>query len=525
MSNSANNGILTDGNTLTQAAGHTIQGAGRLLDDTGGMVNQGTIIADEATAITIDPNALGFTNQGTMQSTGAGGFVFDGGTFTNQGTMQATGAGGFVFNSGTFTNTGQTIDVQAGSKLDINAGVTIDGGTLQSTGTGVINVLSSFTNTASLNNVTTEGTVVQGDNREIDITGVLTNNATWQMNSAGSGTVAFLSFQGNTTLGGTGEVVMNNLNNDRILANSNTLTQAAGHTIRGTGGLLSFAGGMVNQGTIIADEATAITIYPNALGFTNQGTMQATGAGGFKIQATGSSAFETSGTVSVGNGSQISIIGAYTQTGGTTTLDGGDLIGLSGNITPFDFQGGSLTGNGNITGSTIFGAGATIAAGFSPGILNFNNASTFNGLINLELAGLLVDGAAPNAFAVNLGTDPSTTQFDQLNVFDTATLVDGLTFDVDVLPEFTTIQLGDFFDVFTADLFSLSSLANMNFVFQDGWDFSRQIVSFDGRQALRLTATSVVVPEPSTVVLLLTGLVGLIGLGRRKACNRTRKAA
>ncbi len=119
MGNQDDNRILTNNTTLTQDVNHTIQGAGQLLADTGGMVNLGTIIADQATAITIDPNALGFTNQGTMQ---------------------ATGGGGFVFNVGTFTNTGETIEVLTGSKLDLNGGVTVVGGTLSTTGTGVINV-------------------------------------------------------------------------------------------------------------------------------------------------------------------------------------------------------------------------------------------------------------------------------------------------------------------------------------------------------------------------------------------------
>ena len=141
MGNQDNNRIFTNNMTLTLAATHTIQGAGQLLVNTGGMVNLGTIIADQATALTIDPNALGFTNQGTMQ---------------------ATSAGGIVFNAGTFTNTGETIQVLTGSKLDLNGGVTVVGGTLSTTGTGVINVKGSSTD-LELNNVTITSTVNQAN--------------------------------------------------------------------------------------------------------------------------------------------------------------------------------------------------------------------------------------------------------------------------------------------------------------------------------------------------------------------------
>jgi hypothetical protein len=68
---------------------------------------------------------------------------------------------------------------------------------------------------------------------------------------------------------------------------------------------------MVNQGTILADLATALTIDPNALGFTNSGSVQATGSGGLVI---GDGPFVTSGSVAIGSGSSVTRYGDFTQT-------------------------------------------------------------------------------------------------------------------------------------------------------------------------------------------------------------------
>ncbi len=312
MGNQDDNRILTNNTTLTQDVNHTIQGAGQLLADTGGMVNLGTIIADQATAITIDPNALGFTNQGTMQ---------------------ATGGGGFVFNVGTFTNTGETIEVLTGSKLDLNGGVTVVGGTLSTTGTGVINVKGSGTN-LELNNVTIASTVNQANQFDAEINGGLTNNGTWNMNSTNGSTD--LTFAGDIALGGSGEVVMSNNANNRILTNNMTLTQAATHTIRGAGQLLANTGGMVNQGAIIADQATAITIDPNGLGFTNQGTMQATGAGGFVF--TVGTFTNTGETIEVLTGSRLDLNGGVKVVGGTLSTTGTGVINVKGSGTNLELN-------------------------------------------------------------------------------------------------------------------------------------------------------------------------------------------
>ena len=465
MSNNSKNRFLTNNMTLTQAATHTIRGGGQLLVNTGGMVNQGTIIADQATAITIDPNGLGFTNQGTMQ---------------------ATGAGGFVFNGGTFTNTDQTIEVLTGSKLDLTGGVTIVGGTLSTTGTGVINVKGSSTD-LELNDVTIASTVNQGDGFDAEINVGLTNNGTWNMNSTGGNTD--LTFAGGITLGGNGEVVMSDQSKNRFLTNNTTLTQAANHTIKGAGQLLVNIGGMVNQGTIIADQATAITIDPNGLGFTNQGTMQATGTGGINIIQTGST-FTTSGTVSVGNGSQVNVTGTYTQTGGTTTLDG--TLDPTGTV---QLQAGTLNGSGTVASDVS--SDATISPGSSAGKL------TIDGNLTLTDSSILF---------FEIGGNIQSQEYDFLDVAGTVALDGTLNFDFFdgaefILSDSDTLTVlsgstitGTLFDIDSGDrIDSINRKGSFLINFGVGSPFDDNSIVF---------SNFVIIPEPANFAFLLCFFAG-----------------
>ena len=198
----------------------------------------------------------------------------------------------------------------------------------------------------------------------------------------------------------------------------------------------------------------------------------------------------------------------YTQTAGTTHLADGTLQAGSINI-----QSGLLSGNGTLSGpATING---TVSAGDSAGILVFVGSASFGGAIEVELQGVLVDGLSPVVSAVNVGSDPLATQFDQYNIFGHADLLSGLTIDVSLLGSFMPTT-GNFFDVITADDLT-ADLGLLNFLFpsfSDGSTFIPTLVSFDGRDALRLTLVSGV-PEPSTLALFLLAAFALV-YGRRR---------
>src|SRR5262249_33775775 len=70
MSNNVTNRILTDNTICTNGAQHTIHGSGQILVNSGGMTNNGTIIADASAGLTIDPNGQGFINAGLLRAAG-----------------------------------------------------------------------------------------------------------------------------------------------------------------------------------------------------------------------------------------------------------------------------------------------------------------------------------------------------------------------------------------------------------------------------------------------------------------------
>ena len=491
-------GLGASGNKLINVD-NEIAGYGRVGDNLMALDNQSTITANNAVQqLTFD------LDDGEGQN-------------VNAGTLRAINGATFAINATTdLKNTGGVIRADGvGSKVTL-ANSTIKGGTLTTTGGGVFEgKFGAVLDGLSEGTLTSSATYHVSNGTTSTITGDIANSGDIQIGSVVSTTQ--LRVSGTATLTGGGTVTLGNgvdINNLNILEGTGTTDTLVNgdNTIRGYGkigdaSLLNFD----NQvgGTVHADATTALTIdlRGNPVTFTNAGTLRASGTGGITITDHAAN----TGTVEILSGSNLTTGAAkdYTQTAGTTMLDGGTLT-TGGTV---NIQGGMLTGSGDINGAAFLGVGATVSPGASPGILNFNNASSFSGLLQFDLAGLLVDGLPQSPGVVNAGTDPNTTEFDQINVYDTATLVDGMTFAVAVDPAFVpTIQLGDSFDVMTADVFSLTSLSNLNYSYSNGFGFSAQIVSAGGREALRLTTTVI-----GTAGLLgdinLDGEVGVADLG------------
>lgn len=110
---------------LVNDTGHTIRGAGQLGTNSLAITNNGTINADGAAyAMTIDPNATGFANNGLLRASGAGGLVLAAGTHNNA----ATGTTQVDAGSSLTINTDATLN-NAG-KLIVNGTLTNGGGSL-----------------------------------------------------------------------------------------------------------------------------------------------------------------------------------------------------------------------------------------------------------------------------------------------------------------------------------------------------------------------------------------------------------
>ena len=435
---------------------------------------------------------------------------FDGGT---SGQILADSA---IVNVSASTVSGGTVATLGTGELKLNSSA-VNGGTVNNSATGIIRSDSGLNTLGGIVTNVGGGQIIVDDATTLTLvnTGTYTNEGDLALNSAGSNTTTVSG--GDVTIGGTGTITLSNLTTNRILGAVNThrLILGAGQTLSGAGQIGLGTMNLTNNGTIDANQTSTLTINVTGNAFSNAGTLRASAGANLTLSDT---SVTNTGTVEVaGSTSQVSAAGSYTQTAGTTRLEDGTLV-VAG-IANFMF--GSLTGSGTVAaaGGSIFGVNASISAGASPGILNFTDATVFDGQIDVELGGINVDGAAPNAGIINTGTNPATTEFDQLNIFGLATLTPGLTFDLASFGGFNP-AIDDFFDVLTADNFNAGlDLGTLNFISSSFNinQFNREIVTLDDagatRQALRLTS---LVPIPATVWLLGFGLVGVFGIAKRQ---------
>jgi trimeric autotransporter adhesin len=298
-----------------------------------------------------------------------------------------------------------------------------------------------------------------------------------------------------------------------VIQSAGTIDTSAGQTVT-IGGTYAWTGGTID-GSVTANSVTTVTntVTLNGLfnnngaftwsggningtlsggsGFNNNsgGTFNATGNGTFaqtftnsgnlsKAIGTGTTTFSgdlttSSGSVSVNSGT-IEFDG-YTQTGGITILNGGNLTDTSGD--GFDFDGGTLKGIGTVTTNDLnINNGATLAPGASPGTLNvvgnLNLGSTSTTLI--ELGG------------TNQGVD-----YDFINVTGNVNL-DGI-LDISMFGGFTGVT-GNIFDVIQSGGVMNGSFATVNF--PTGYSFNTGIFGGNLYQLGLLVVP--VTPSPSS---------------------------
>jgi hypothetical protein len=211
--------------------------------------------------------------------------------------------------------------------------------------------------------------------------------------------------------------------------------------------------------------------------------------------------------------------GTFTQTGGTNTV--GDLsVGSTGSSynlsggtldaymidatapgSQFNFTGGTLSVdafNGNLVND-----GGTLTPGNSPGatFITGDYTQLFDGTFEVEIGGLFQG-----------------TEYDWLDVSGSATLGGALNVSLfDLGSGLFNPSLGYSFDILTADTiigeFDLLTLALLGGGLK--WDVSYILDDFS-TDFVRLSVVSAV-PVPSAVWLFGSGLIGLIGVARRKA--------
>ncbi len=355
---------------------NTIRGSGQICANFFNVTNQALIVADQPTTLVIDPPS--------------------GGDFTNTGTVRADG-GTLRLENGLLHNTGGVIEALDGSVVEINT-TTIDGGTFQTVGSGVVRNVGTSVIDGSSEVLTNAGTFDLRNATTLFLTGTLNNTGTIQLSSIGQLT-DFRAAGGDAFLTGGGQILISNLSTNRMLglAAADRIVNVD-NTIRGAGQICANFSGFTNQGTLIADQTTAITIDPPvSFDFLNEGVMQASGPGGISI-LTGP--FENFGAVIVDAGSVINRTGVYFQTGGSTIVNG--VLNANGDV---DIQGGILGGTGTINDG-IFNAG-TVSPGESTGVLTIDDVFA---------------QAATGEILIEIGGAPASSQFDRLVITGAATL-------------------------------------------------------------------------------------------------------
>jgi fibronectin-binding autotransporter adhesin len=242
---------LTDTGTLTNSSG-TITGYGNLGNGTLTLVNKGTISANgnvSSGMLTVQPGSAGMTNSGTLEAANQATLVLNG-TFNNAGgTIEALGENGGTVNA----------------TVQLAAGTVINGGTLTTTTVGSNSGVIENTGAVTLNGVTNSGTYADTTGTTTTLKGTITNSGSITL------TASTLSLGNSVTLNGKGTVVLSNSASNIITAATTGLTLTNANTIEGSGTIQKM--GIVNTGTIAADQSTALNILPSSAGINNEGTL------------------------------------------------------------------------------------------------------------------------------------------------------------------------------------------------------------------------------------------------------------
>jgi fibronectin-binding autotransporter adhesin len=352
---SADTGTLTNTN-------NTITGYGNLGNGTLTLVNGGTVNANgqlTSGLLTVQPGSGGMTNTGTLEASNQGTLVLEG-TFNNTG--------------GKIQALGETNGLTSAT-VELTAGTVINGGTLTTTAVGSNSGIIEGMGSVTLNGVTNSGAYAVNAGTTTTLEGTVTN--TGSITLSGS----TLSIGNSVSLKGAGIVVLSNSASNLIKGATSGLTLTNANTIEGAGTISNL--GIVNTGTIEANQSTPLIILPSSTGLNNEGTLTVSAGDTMEVgTSTGGALLNYSGT---------------TLTGGTYAVGGTLEFGASGTSIVTDAANISLTGSAakivDFAGQNVLTDLATIT---SAGSLTISSGANFTTAGNFTNDGGLT---------VNTGTD------------------------------------------------------------------------------------------------------------------------
>ncbi len=309
---------------LTIGVNQTIEGQGQIgVNTAANFTNNGLIDANRSTLrMKVDPTT----------------------DVVNTSTMQASSGGILELLAGTFNNVGGLIQALDTSRVEL-AGAVVQGGTLSSSGSGLIrNTVNSSTIDGSTNAVTISGNFEMTNATLTNVNGEIINNGTWDIKSSGSNTEVKLI--GDTTLNGLGvfEFGTGATTSHSIMRGSGairTLTVGANQTVKGQGQIgIGTNVNLTNNGVVEASRSGYTLDINTSTGLVNNGTFKASGGGRLLVQ----DAVTGTGGIVVDAGSEIEF-GAFTI---------GNTDGTAGNAT--------INGTLDLNGTTLYAENVSIGS-------------------------------------------------------------------------------------------------------------------------------------------------------------------
>ncbi|MGB9336226.1 MAG: Ig-like domain repeat protein [Candidatus Acidiferrales bacterium] len=311
--NNTNAGALTNVN-------NTIQGAGQL-------GNNGLILTNQAAGV-INAN-----------DPGSNALLINANNVTNQGLMEATATGVLQFNVAVINQNANIKAIGNNASVELFNGTAIRGGTLTNSGSTFETASSNAATLdgASQGPLTLAGTYTQQLNSTTVLVGTINNTGTLLLNVTDGNNVVLqinnavtLTGGGTVTLskGSSGTPILNNTNAG-ALTNVNNLIQGAGQI--GNNGLI-----FTNQaaGVINANDPNSNALLINAVNVTNQGLMEATGAGVLQFNVAVSN--QNANIKAIANNASVELFNGTAIRGGTLTNAGGTFETAASNSVTLD---------------------------------------------------------------------------------------------------------------------------------------------------------------------------------------------
>ena len=370
------------GEALTQNAGHSIVGTGNIHV----ALNNAGIVSADQNGRTLQLLAFSKSNAGLFMSQNGGILQFSGTTVTQ------SGAG--------------TIRADTGQVRLI--GTTVNGGAIETINGGFCELSASTT----LSGVSFAGDGRVPNNNEVRIAGPLTNNGTLTVNPSAGQNNTYLRLATSQTVSGSGSIVLNahpaNLDTAYLIYNGGgeVLTQAAGHSVRGTGRIYV---ALTNNGLVSAD-VPGQTLDLTAFAKTNNAVFEATNSGVLSLTSVNINQ-APGGILRSASGGRISVVAANIA-GGTiqsasdslsdaatfqssSSVSGVSLVGAAivPNNNEFRLNAGGLTNNGILTINPTAGANGTYLRAVSSATIDGTGSIVLNANpANLDTAYLLYNG-------------------------------------------------------------------------------------------------------------------------------------